>query len=256
MFSSANEYTVALVTKDFINGAPFAAPPNLPENTLGLLRSIQRNLSSYERLEAVDCIRAYKVDFLSDRRHVAMIAVATDETAELGPAVLGYMNWTYDKIQNSWVCGGNISGENSQILPEDIADYDCTVEDALESLPIAFGDYEMDHCLSERVVDACRLQFSLPIMLIVICCNAIKTVAIAMILFRKETTLLTLGDAIASFLDRPDPTTKGSCTLTMQDVKTGYWPDSTDPKPRRWQYSRHFRWEAVGLWRWVAINVL
>ncbi|KAM7182945.1 hypothetical protein V8F33_013911 [Rhypophila sp. PSN 637] len=196
---TANEYTVALVTNDFVNGARFSVPENWHQRWLP---------SWYERLEPVDCIKAYKVDFLSDRRNVAVVTVQTDE--EPSP-FLGYMKWTYNKIQNSW--------------------------DALESLPIAFGGYEMDYCLSER--------FSLPIMLIAI--------AIAIMLSKNEITLLTLGDAIASFLDRPDPTTRGMCTLTMKDVKSGHWPDN--PEPRRWQYSRHFRWEAVGLWRWVGSNV-
>ncbi|KAK4208548.1 hypothetical protein QBC37DRAFT_325535 [Rhypophila decipiens] len=248
---TANEYTVALVTNDFVKGARFSVPENVASEMAPILVAMQQNLSTprYERLESVDCIKAYKVDFLSDRRNVAVVAVQTDE--EPSP-FLGYMKWTYNKIQNSWVCGGNITDEG-RIAPEDIDDYDCTAEDALESLPIAFGDYEMDYCLSERVRHGCHLQFSLPIMLIVICCNTAKAVAIAIMLSKKEITLLTLGDAIASFLDRPDPTTRGMCTLTMKDVKSGYWPDN--PEASRWQYSKHFRWEAVGLWRWVGSNV-
>jgi len=243
----ANEYTVAVVSKDFVAGAEFTLPTN-DDNMGGFLQSMQQNLSSYERLDPVDCIRTYGVDFLSSRRHAAVVLVETD----IDP-FQGYLNWTYDNIQNSWVCGGNLT-EDGLILPEDINEYDCTISDALESLPIYFGDYEMDHCLSERVVDACRLQFSLPIMLVVIFCNATKLICIATMMSKRETTLLTLGDAIASFLERPDPTTKGMCTLTMKDIKSGYWPDN--PKPRRWEYTRHFRWEAVGLWRWVGSNAL
>ncbi|KAK3380710.1 hypothetical protein B0T24DRAFT_616099 [Lasiosphaeria ovina] len=273
---TANEYTVAVATQDFVDGANFTLPVADPV-AMDFLRSMQQNLSTYERLDPIACIQAYGVDFLSDRRHIlAVVLIPPDagsgdeganekrdnddagdggddspsNSTDTGP-LLGYLDWTYDAVQNSWVCGTSVDG-SGVLVPEDINDFDCDVGEALSDLPITFGDWQLDHCLSERVVDRCRLQFSLPIMFVVIACNAIKLVAILATLLRKQSPLLTLGDAIASFLERPDPTTRGMGTASIADFRAGRWRD--DPLPQRWEYTRHFRWEAVGLWRWAATN--
>jgi hypothetical protein len=247
---SANEYTVAAVTQDFVDGATFDTLSNIPTD-LDVLQTMQHNTSLYEHLDVPTCIQQYGVDFLSNRRHV--LAVTTGTSLNESDPLLGYMNWNYSAIMNNWVCGANFS-EVGMLDPEDINDYDCTIEDALTSLPIYFGNEIWDHCLSEVVPDECRLQFSIPIMCIVILCNLTKLICILLTLLRKEVTLLTLGDAIASFLEYPDPTTRGMCTVSMKDIKSGYWPD--DPQPRQWFPRWYFRWHAVGLSRWISSNVL
>jgi hypothetical protein len=90
-------------------------------------------------------------------------------------------------------------------------------------------------------------------MLVVIGCNIIKLICILVALMKPNQTLITLGDAIVSFLERPDFTTRGMCTLTLDDVKSAYWPD--DAEPRQWRYNRYSRWQGVGQRRWEACCV-
>lgn len=61
--------------------------------------------------------------------------------------------------------------------------------------------------------------------------------------------LVTLGDAIASFLITPDSTTEGSCMLAKDDVSSGRWAAGEVqsrywfPEPHRWaQTPSKFRW--------------
>ena len=62
----------------------------------------------------------------------------------------------------------------------------------------------------EEVEHLCKLEFSLAFALIVLACNIGKVCAIAFLLWKYRAPLLvTIGDAIASFLEEPDPTTKG-----------------------------------------------
>ncbi|KAL4892330.1 hypothetical protein BDV59DRAFT_193836 [Aspergillus ambiguus] len=70
----------------------------------------------------------------------------------------------------------------------------------------------VDGCLSQDAPEQCQFYFSLPICLAVLACNATKAI------------LLTVGDALSSFLDRPDSTTKGYCLLSRLDMIRGATP--------------------------------
>lgn len=85
--------------------------------------------------------------------------------------------------------------------------------------------YSVDGCLSERVDEKCELVFNLPISLVVIACNVAKIVC--MFLTAKEDrddVLLKIGDAVASFLKNPDPTTAGHCLMSKRAVCKGSNP--------------------------------
>jgi len=67
-------------------------------------------------------------------------------------------------------------------------------------------------CWAEKIAESCTLNFSLTLGLIVVTCNATKFICMAMTIWRhREPALITIGDAIQSFLDRPDETTSGKC---------------------------------------------
>lgn len=74
-----------------------------------------------------------------------------------------------------------------------------------------FGGIAVE-CWAERITESCTLNFSLTFGLIVVACNATKFICIAMTIWRhRQPALITIGDAIQSFLDRPDETTSGKC---------------------------------------------
>ncbi|KAF2496631.1 hypothetical protein BU16DRAFT_337514 [Lophium mytilinum] len=64
-----------------------------------------------------------------------------------------------------------------------------------------------------------RLEISLFFMLIVIVSNIVKAIAMLLVLLdERPLYLVTLGDAAASFLGRPDAVTKGLCSLSKDDM--------------------------------------
>ncbi|KAH7062665.1 hypothetical protein B0J12DRAFT_564431 [Macrophomina phaseolina] len=93
----------------------------------------------------------------------------------------------------------------------------------------------VQHCVVELVEEQCKLQFSTKIAIAVVVANAVKAACIITMLLRnKSHYLVTLGDAIACFLESPDPETRGRCLHGKAlMVKEWTWMTThglTDPK--------------------------
>jgi hypothetical protein len=67
----------------------------------------------------------------------------------------------------------------------------------------------------------CKLQISLYILITIIACNFIKSAAMIWTLwYQREVTFVTFGDALSSWLDVPDLSTKGRCLTRKHDIKS------------------------------------
>ncbi|KAJ3466644.1 hypothetical protein MRS44_004208 [Fusarium solani] len=103
------------------------------------------------------------------------------------------------------------------------------------------------YCHSEIVEENCALNANQPIVIVIIICNSIKLIIITtMVFWVKGWPIITLGDAIQSFLNDPDPTTEGLCLLSKDALtdKSPSWPKSEptdDPDPVMAGRRRH-RW--------------
>lgn len=244
---TANEYTVAAVTQDFVNGVNWT----LTGSDLlhqSLLTDMQQNISSYERLDQAACIKEYGVDYLSSRRNALVVV-----DGQLSNPLLGILDWTYKAPQNSWICGTTL-GSNMTLQTIPIDNFDCNIPVALGNDTWLMGTQTVNHCLSQKVEDRCRLQFAVPIMVVVLTCNLFKLLTMIVMLWKcREPTLVTLGDALDNLLERPDPYTVGMCIAAKKDFEKGTWPGS---KARRWVPKKHFRYEGMGIRRWLLTNAV
>lgn len=79
-------------------------------------------------------------------------------------------------------------------------------------------DLQIDHCLAEPAT--CQVRLSNILILIVMICVLIK-IATCIYLLRAlaDVSLVTPGDAIASFISYPDPATKGLGTLALPEAQ-------------------------------------
>ena len=80
----------------------------------------------------------------------------------------------------------------------------------------AFEGKTVQWCLVEERIEECILQFSTAILSTVIICNALKAVAMLAVFLLSTPTpssapLITVGDAVQSFLVDPDQYTSGLC---------------------------------------------
>lgn len=108
------------------------------------------------------------------------------------------------------------------------------------------------YCMSLPVAEQCMLQFSLTILLVVIGCNVVKLMCLLGTIWAlNHPTLVTLGDAIASFLEKPDSITRGFCMMTRKNAQEGIFPISV-----QWDYRPHFWFAATGSGRIIIFNTL
>jgi hypothetical protein len=117
-------------------------------------------------------------------------------TNPLPEQMRAYLNKT------SWIAsaGPDVNVSASCPTANDLMDYDSS---------LGLQQISVDHCFSQKMPEACGLFYQLPIALAIIICNLIKVICIWFLLRRDRRDLfLTVGDAISSFLQRPDPTTK------------------------------------------------
>ena len=224
---STHSYEVLVVTSDFLSGAPFGnrtqldidLSPNSNTTHFGYgwtpdvveIENIRRDISDFrqgqgksewQKLDSKKCREAYRPELLSDRSDFLAVSPVNSTVTSL----LYYQSRYYTHANNSWTCPhvSDLTCGNSNCL-------DSMCGNSTEDYFQLFS-FPIDHCLSRRQTEKCQLQFSLPIMIIVIICNLTKAVCMLFtIRHRLATPLLTLGDAVASFLKRPDIYTKNNC---------------------------------------------
>lgn len=288
---SAREYTIFTVTNGFFTGAPYnltqaaimpenryldlqysdvpdSYDPDALQNATAQKRDVpdaydpnaeqnataQKLLSNTTKLRKLDnkaCIEEYSKGIISTRSNLLLVTPHENDTN----AVLAM--WTYMSPQFSetkwgryhppWVCD----------LPQ--APYypweprpSCDVgKIAAKADTWTMGGHPIQYCLSEPVEEHCRLQFSVGIMIIIILCNAIKMVVMGYIAWTQPLNLVTIGDAIASFLDRPDTTTTGSCLAGKEDFQKSW-----QRMPMRWELKTHHWFRAASKKRWLSCNIL
>lgn len=83
----------------------------------------------------------------------------------------------------------------------------------------------VQYCLARAgPPQTCRLVVSSYLLGIVAVLNlAMLTIIVTALAWRRFMPLVTLGDAIRSFMRNPDPTTATSCFLDKKDVEQGHW---------------------------------
>ncbi|GAM90474.1 hypothetical protein ANO11243_085180 [Dothideomycetidae sp. 11243] len=215
IFSTFNayDYHVLVVSPEFLDGAPYdlAALPylfnssggnNLPNDptTTAVADGIRADIGSFERLDKVDCLAAYGRPFMTTRSDIVVVTTAHNSTDSVGLLPLGSVRplkaatGVYMGYLTPWRRHGH-------------------------------------YCLSRPMPSVCSINFYSSIMVVVICCNIAKLVLlIGTLAVVDGTSLVTIGDAIASFLNRADTHTIGFCLMGRRNAKA--WQVSTTPTPR------------------------
>ena len=266
VFSSlcTRRYDFFMVSSEFFDGGTFemilgTSPVDLDGATSEILETnlktfqqeYQKNQSSLQRLEPLACLEIYSAPIISTYSDLFIVSTYPNFNNSLialqQEVDSGLISSSYRDTEIAFDHSCRISGLDYCILKTTDP---CIGIFANDSSPCVY----IQHCLSERVNECCKLQFSLVITIFVIMCNLIKTICIGTIAWKQDPEpLVTLGDAISSFLDRPDVTTEGNCitgrtrfeTIKPWESISSIW----EPKRLRW-----FR--AASLRRWLVCNIL
>ncbi|KAJ4336044.1 hypothetical protein N0V95_008728, partial [Ascochyta clinopodiicola] len=283
----ANEYAVVPTTEDWLHGGAY--------DTSGFI-----DMNSTLTATVIDDFKAYRINgtstkgeflntmgkYVSDAGNVYIVQDAPTVWRDRG-------HWKLNRTSNgfTWAKSYNESRssyENTPLFKSAPSFYpsngwrcplhatsECDVgndyevpKDRLRWQPF---EAPIKYCLIEKVKEDCKLQFSFGIALLVIVSNGIKALCMlwTLLVYRKHLPLVTLGDAIAHFLDKPDPETKGRClysnnlieaqwtwelTHGAQKDELGVWPEAYDPKPRLWRKApSSVRWATTYFLYSVAI---
>ena len=129
----------------------------------------------------------------------------------------------------------------------------CTIIDGKDTF-----DVPVSYCLAEKAVAACTVQVSTTILAVAIVCNIVKIGCLILVAFSKLTPIATIGDAISTFLQRPDDIASGVGALSIHQVRrelgstTKYRalvPKAFRRRSRRWI-------SAVSRSRWILCLLL
>jgi hypothetical protein len=190
-----------------------------------------------------------------------LVVVSGDDNVSPNNALLGYIEWDYRELlgNNSWICGTNATA-NLELVTLPVENFDCPPSDALaavDSQTWFMAGQRPLYCLSEQVPEKCKLQFSLHIMIVVIVCNMVKIVCLWLTgqSVGEGKLLLTLGDAIESFLEREDEGTRGMCLVGLREVEKGDWRGMVGGGERR-RVSRREWWFRTSWKTWMGCNVM
>ncbi len=158
------------------------------------------------------------------------------------------------KNPNCLRCSNETCSLNKNDLPGEVPDYvKCQVRNCDPSTARAedweIGGYPISYCLSQRIPEECELQFSQSILIVVIICNLIKAVCLFFCAkITSDQPLVTLGDAIASFLEVPDTVTTGLC-LVQKNLF--YGKRCPTQEPRSWRSQKRRWFNLVSKKRWA-----
>lgn len=267
-------YQVYIVSNDFVDGADFDMPITHKGQYLGFrgsasipdartrLQGYQKSISSLSKLDNAECIEAYSPSNQTKFTDVVLVSSATNAKNSVIDVFFNVdsselTNGTYS--YNSWICSTpqSSSGCDFTSLKNNPQDWNITCSGMND--PSILSEKEdivapIQYCLTPPRGEQCKLQLSVAIIIIVLLCNLVKAVCIGLIAWDKNTKpLVTVGDAIASFLRQSDTSTEGSCIVG----KTGFgrrqeWPR----RPSQWTQEAIRWYQVVSTRRWTACIVL
>lgn len=217
-------------------------------------------MAKYKNISTSDCFSKYSSHYVSE---VGNVYLVQDSSAVWYNSSTWYLTRNNNTGNFKWVPGnesmdqGYVNEISSFTLPPfKSSPYDypsnkwrcrshgafCNVENHFE-VPqnrSLWAPYQsrVKYCVVEQVEQLCKLQFSFPIAAAVVVSNFIKAVSILMTLLmcRRHAALATIGDAVASFLDHPDPETMNRCLYSRQDMETKWEANRKHDRRERPRY--------------------
>ena len=220
-----------------------------------------RDVSSWNRLSNADCIKAYSQTYVTGRGDVIAITSESTTLNATVPVLLAFaFEWQGTSTYGvDWICSGtalrfgcdkqSLQDNPSAWTLQDLGDDHNYTADTDTTYSVF---YPVEYCLSQPVEDHCSVQLSLVIMGVVIACNAVKLLCIVLMLRKqREAPLVTVGDAVVSFMSYKDSSTAGMCWADKKTFIKNRWGPAAKPFRRQ----RHFWFASASVTRWLICNV-
>ena len=266
---SSQKYSIYVASNEITSGVDinWTAPTSVyTEDGLrnGVFAEVYQSTSSWQNLSIGACVQAYGRSFVSSRSDVLAMTSKLNAT---DPVRFFELADTFEDITHSngvtyrWMCSAyqNLQWSNSGVASCDLdnlykqiaSDWSLCVANAGNNC------YPIQYCLSKSIEEHCRLQLSLLLMCIVISCNSIKAVCMYLFLkHQKHPPLVTLGDAIESFLQHRDLSTENLCLADRSAFVFKNWHDYRSGLTRKYVRRSHSWFASASRTRWLTCNIL
>lgn len=224
-----NEYDIVFANEAFVQGGPGGVYNETAYPDLEITQAIAK---TWERLERGDCINAYATEFLSTRRNLVAVVmdntpVVNDSVKQVVPCLFEYSTYSASSFDPyDWICNAHDSDLRYGFTTKELWNLPhCSSRlPKIRTHSESWNSYgwDINYCLSERIEGKCRLSFNLSILVVVMICNIGKALIMISIAFGvRDKPLVTIGDAIDSFLNINDMTTEGMCLISKAGIAGG-----------------------------------
>lgn len=206
--------------------------------------------TGFERLDPAACIDAYSVPFQSTRSGIFLIVEGSGDD---GWANFGYVGTGVIRLSDGDGCGSTQSYQWVCNQYPNATEF-CKEKPCDEVLPTVranpldwhpFGSLPVKYCLSLPSREHCKLRVSPVLLWVVVGLNLFKA-ALMWIIYSsrlQEKPILTVGDAVSSFLQHPDRSSQDMCLLSKDDAAT-FWARLEEP-PNAFKQRRRRRFVAA-----------
>lgn len=251
---------VTLVRPSFVEGDSWFIPPcalaedSLPDSLLYL----QNHLGSFDKVSNTECLQGYSLDLVSQWGNVLLVTDPAPGNSILNADARmqlddynGFIKCHED--EEPWV-----SCEISYLIshPNQWRYSGCQENETITAK--MYVTFPVDYCLVQRVKEKCTVRMSLIILVVVLACNVIKLLSmLAVLTLRNFDPLITIGDAIASFLNEEDLSTARCGLLGCEELSAWKTGSSTGQRLQSRPEFRARRWcEGVTRTRFVTSSIM
>lgn len=260
----ANDYMVVTASEAFADGIwtqNRATCLKFWPDPKKVLTYLQENKDSLTRLDNAACISAYGKQYVSEWSNVWV--VTSKDAPYANESLLNLRYVTGEDSIGDWICDGLSGGARQCDTPDqkiadaahwsilgtsypDVEGAECLLE--IDEM------FDVSHCLAQPTKQACQVGIHSGILIIVLICNLIKIVCMVWTYKKLDVPIVTLGDAITCFLQRPDPST---CGFGPIDAGLKSWVKGRDKSSGMiWEGSAKSGFGAASLRRWFFCNIL
>ncbi|KAK2774389.1 hypothetical protein CKAH01_03622 [Colletotrichum kahawae] len=269
----------------YLRDTPGFYPNDLNISVPETVKYIAAHAAGWERLSGRQCLQEYGYWVNVDKRRHVVAVISTDDGdthwsgnissvwyagicgfeankqhLPCGGLTLGLnmtsdsVNGTYKGVSESEI-DGMVDQHDNWIIP-------WHAKDNLDSTPALRKNLTVKYCLSEPFPSHCKARIS-NILLLAVCLLALAMSALcaaAMRIVWGRDRLVSIGDAVDSFIRRPDMTTRDMCTLGWRDFSSTTVERLRKPKMEGWIHSprqyvrRRGRWgDSLHISDWMML---
>jgi hypothetical protein len=205
---------------------------------------------TWDNLTLRDCARIFSQPLLATHRNLVLVtsrnSSVTDNPFEYYFVAVG---------NNGWMCPGEFDAGNDLNAPTTV----CSPSDStlVGNATLLETPGRPMYCLAQRLAEECSVEVSQSIAIGVCVANLIKVVVMCVILFKAtETSIVTLGDAIASFIQVQDPNARGLSAEDCSTIDEALQRDRSGlPWGRIWTKRRFRLWHSVSKGKWALSGI-